>query len=151
MKLSLPHRGLAQSVTVEHIGSTSVPGLVEKPIVNLLLGVKHLPPCEAIGATLREVGDYFMKSASVSGRQYWVKRSAHAFNVHVVVKDGTLCNEDLAFRHYLRSYPQAAVAYCNHKKAIYREGAHRLLEYFRKKADLIATICQKLTALKSIL
>src|SRR5438105_344670 len=102
----------APEASVEHIGSTAVPGLDAKPIVDLLVGV----PLELSG--LLKLPDYeACGEAGVPGRLYFRKRGPVAFNAQVVVKDGPLWRDALAVRDYLRAHPEEVARYAQAKRS----------------------------------
>src|SRR5262249_25596037 len=78
-------RGALPEAAFEHIGSTAVPGLLAKPIVDLMVGLPELSP------SIRLPDYEACGEAGVPGRLYFRKRgNAAAFNAQVVIKDGPL-------------------------------------------------------------
>lgn len=101
--------GLALS-QVEHIGSTAVPGLGAKPIVDIMVGVDsqaHFP--EAVAA-LHGLG-YEHRGETVPGTLYNRKAGPPRVNAHLTVFEGDFWDEHLLFRDYLRTHPDRAAAY----------------------------------------
>jgi GrpB-like predicted nucleotidyltransferase (UPF0157 family) len=99
---------------IEHIGSTSVPGLAAKPIIDILLGVRALPVLEARIPALCALGyDYVSTHEDqLPMRRFLVRRSAPlCVHVHGVVQGSTFWNEHLAFRDALRRDAALAAAY----------------------------------------
>jgi ribonuclease-3 len=127
---------LGPDARVEHIGSTAVPGLVAKPIIDLLAGVPDLaaplriPDYEAFGA------------AGVPGRLYFRKRNAAGFNLEVVVRDGPLWRDALLLRDYLRSHPGEAARYAAVKQGAITAGAVTLALYSHQKTSLMSELLQ---------
>lgn len=100
-------RGFAPiPVTVEHIGSTSVPGLAAKPVIDVLLGASSLAEIESKMEFLNELGyEYVSKyEKAIPDRRYFVKTSTNSLRIHVhaVELDSRLWQEHLAFRDALR-------------------------------------------------
>jgi ribonuclease III len=122
------------AVEIQHIGSTAVPGLDAKPIVDLLIGVRSLdapprpPDYEACG------------EAGVPGRLYFRKRGPASFNAQVVVHGGDLWRDALLLRDYLRSHPEESARYGAFKHGLIAAGATSLLRYSREKAPVIAEL-----------
>jgi GrpB-like predicted nucleotidyltransferase (UPF0157 family) len=108
-------------LTLEHVGSTAVPGLPAKPILDLLGGhppgadpVGYVAACEAAGFTYR--GEY-----GVPGRHYFVRDDAagrRTHHLHLVAEGGALWRSHLAFRDYLRQHPARAAEYTALKSAL---------------------------------
>jgi GrpB-like predicted nucleotidyltransferase (UPF0157 family) len=130
-------RGALGEVPVEHIGSTAVAGVAGKPIVDLLGGVRELLP------GLR-IPDYeACGSAGIPGRLYFRKRGPVSFNLHLVLLDGPLWRDAIAFRDYLRAHPDEAQRYEARKREAVAAGASTLLQYSREKAPLVEEILER--------
>jgi GrpB-like predicted nucleotidyltransferase (UPF0157 family) len=139
--------GLATaSLKFEHIGSTAVPGLAGKPIVDLMMGAS--PPVWAAREELRPrlvaLGYEDLGEAGVLGRLSFRRRTAlRAFNVALVEEGGELWRANLAFRDYLRAHPDEAAAYADAKRAAIGAGARTLLAYSAAKAATLDAILAK--------
>ena len=125
---------------IEHIGSTAVPGLLSKPIVDIQVGVPTFPPPSTVSRALEELGYEGLGEAGVPGRMHWRLRGTQAFNVHVVQTDGEHWRNALALRQYLRSSPGARDRYAAAKRAAVMAGAVRLLSYSEAKAAVVAEL-----------
>ncbi|HWN71964.1 MAG TPA: GNAT family N-acetyltransferase [Haliangium sp.] len=130
-------RVMPDGARVEHIGSTSVPGLVAKPIVDIQVGVAEPLDEARFAAVLAPLGYESMGEAGVPGRLYFRRRGPQSFNVHVVDLGGVLWRDNLALRDYLRAVPGAAERYGQHKRAVAAAGANDLSSYSRGKAALV--------------
>jgi GrpB-like predicted nucleotidyltransferase (UPF0157 family) len=139
--------GLATaSLKFEHIGSTAVPGLAGKPVVDLMLGASP-----AVWATREELrprlialGYEDLGEAGDAGQLIFRRRTAlRAFNVTLVEEGGERWRANLAFRDYLRAHPDEAVAYGNAKREAFASGAHTLLAYSAAKAAAVDAIVRK--------
>jgi GrpB-like predicted nucleotidyltransferase (UPF0157 family) len=139
--------GLATaSLKFEHIGSTAVPGLAGKPIVDLMLGAS--PPVWAALEELRPrvvaLGYEDLGEAGVPGRISFRKRTAlRAFNLSLVEEGGAIWRDNLALRDYLRAHPEDAAAYAATKRAAITGGATTLLVYSAAKAPALAALVEK--------
>ncbi|MFE7117024.1 GrpB family protein, partial [Streptomyces sp. NPDC057654] len=126
------------SAEVAHIGSTAVPGLVAKPVVDIQIGC---PDADAAAAVRRLEGLAYehLGQAGVPGREYLRRRSGQPVNAHVVQRRGRLWTDNILFRDYLRTHPDAASQYAAAKReAVGR--APNLLEYSELKARTVARI-----------
>jgi GrpB-like predicted nucleotidyltransferase (UPF0157 family) len=139
--------GLATaSLKFEHIGSTAVPGLPGKPIVDLMLGASP-----TVWATLEELrprvvalGYEDLGEAGVPGRISFRKRTAlRAFNLALVEHGGQLWRDNIALRDHLRAHPEDAAAYAAAKRAALAGGATTLLAYSAAKANVLAILLEK--------
>jgi GrpB-like predicted nucleotidyltransferase (UPF0157 family) len=102
-------------VRVEHSGSTAVPQLAAKPVIDILLGAPSLAAIELRIDELRAIGyDYISRyEQQLPLRRYFVKSSASSNRVHLhAVQTGSrFWQEQLAFRDILRSDPQLRASY----------------------------------------
>jgi GrpB-like predicted nucleotidyltransferase (UPF0157 family) len=94
-------------VAVEHTGSTSVPGLAAKPVIDVLLGADSLIAIESKIRSLRELGyEYVSKyERELPMRRYFVKAAAAVPRVHLhgVEIGSSFWREHVAFRDALRA------------------------------------------------
>lgn len=98
---------------IEHIGSTAVPGMPAKPIIDLLVGVESLGPAKSLAEHICASG--YTTSTEFNETlvdRKWFMRWAEGHrthHLHVVAQDGNAWREHLAFRDALRaSLPLAA-------------------------------------------
>lgn len=136
------------AIAVEHIGSTSVPGMVAKPIIDILLGADSLAGIEdAIPALLatgyRYVPEY---ESQLPERRYFVKPGTRPslFHVHAVVRDGALFREHLAFRDALRGNRQLFGEYLALKRRLALTLSHDRKAYTDAKAPFIRGVLDRL-------
>jgi GrpB-like predicted nucleotidyltransferase (UPF0157 family) len=96
-------RSFRDLVAIEHIGSTAVPGLRAKPIVDILVGDHdESPPSTTVLAALEALGyEFHGEDRRRPGRWFWRKRGATSFNVSRVPFGSDLWNDNLVFRDYL--------------------------------------------------
>ncbi len=139
--------GLATaSLKFEHIGSTAVPGLAGKPIVDLMLGASPTvwAALEELRPRVVALGYEDLGEAGVPGRISFRKRTPlRAFNLALVEEDGPLWRDNLALRDYLRAHPDEAAKYAEAKRAAIASGATTLLAYSAAKASLLAALAEK--------
>ena len=109
-------------VAVEHIGSTAVPGLAAKPIIDILAGIRHLEDARACIAPLATIGYEYVPEyeTELPERRYFRKgpREARTHHVHLVEVEGAFWRRHLAFRDYLRAHPEEAKRYAALKRAL---------------------------------
>jgi len=122
---------------IEHIGSTAVPGLLAKPIIDILVGGETLPPDKVQVSCLQDLGYDYLGEAGVPGRFYFRKRGKTSFNVAFVQWKGSLWRQNLLLRDFFRSYPEYATRYAKLKKAAIVTGDARLLEYSEHKKGFL--------------
>jgi GrpB-like predicted nucleotidyltransferase (UPF0157 family) len=112
---------------VEHFGSTAVPGLAAKPIIDLLVGVHSLEAAKCYVPSLKALGYVYWREDPRPGRMFLVKGMPpyglqRTHHLHIVEADSDLW-ERVLFRDYLRSHPEEAHQYAALK--------HQLAECFQ--------------------
>ena len=95
-------------IAIEHVGSTAVPGLVARPIIDILIGVRSLPITVRTIEVVCAIGYVHKGDADVPGRHYFSRLDTH---VHVVEHGGTVWFDYLGFRDQLRAKPALVAEY----------------------------------------
>ena len=104
---------------IEHYGSTAVPGLRAKPVIDILLGVAPLEDWSRCQAPLESLGYDYVLNAGVSGHFIFGRGrddSERTHLVHVVEFDGESWRANLAFRDALRADGSLRAAYTRMKE-----------------------------------
>lgn len=132
-----------ERVQCEHIGSTSVPGLAAKPVLDLLVGVESLPSIEARTPALERIGFMYISKYEneLPMRRYFVRSLPGCMRVHVhaVVKGSEIWRNQLAFRDLLRDQPEWRERYHALKLELASTYAHDKSAYTAAKGPFIAT------------
>ena len=109
-------------VRIEHVGSTAVPGLASKPIIDILLGADSLAAIERRIRSLEASGyrDVPEFEKQLPQRRYFVKpdRGDAHFHLHAVERGGPFWSEQLAFRDALRRDPGLRDRYVDLKRRL---------------------------------
>lgn len=134
------------SLAVEHIGSTAVPGLAAKPIVDIAIGVPRLSLSEEQLEAMRRLGYEYRGEAGVPGRLHFQKFAGHAFNVHVMLHRGRLWEDNILFRDYLRQNPQTAERYAKLKRHLAAAHPESIVAYSEGKKPLIEDVLRRARA-----
>lgn len=122
-------------VVIEHIGSTAVPGLPAKPVIDLLVGVRPGRRLAA-AAALAAAGWTHLGDAGVVGREYLRRREGQHANVHVVEHGSGLWSDNIALRDHLREDATARDRYAKAKRAAVAD-APMLLAYSERKQSTL--------------
>jgi GrpB-like predicted nucleotidyltransferase (UPF0157 family) len=124
---------------IEHIGSTSVPGLLAKPIIDIMVGIESENWDDA-RRSLALLGYEDLGEAGVPGRLYFRRRAENAFNIHVVLREGPIWKDNLALRDHLRQDSEAARTYAQTKRSAIESGATMLLSYSAYKREILTRL-----------
>jgi GrpB-like predicted nucleotidyltransferase (UPF0157 family) len=127
---------------LEHFGSTAVPGLAAKPIIDILVAPNAWPLDAQDRQALEAIGYEHLGEAGVPGRQYFRRRGEHSTNLAVTDFDGPIWRDNLLLRDFLRSHPDTALAYAECKRQVWLRGARRLLGYSNEKAPELTALLE---------
>jgi len=110
----------AHIAAIEHTGSTAVPGLGAKPIIDILIGVRDLADADACIEPLEALGYQYVPEyeAEIPDRRYFRKGRPRTHHVHMVEIGGDFWVNQLLFRDYMRANPEAAREYFALKKRL---------------------------------
>ncbi len=105
----------ARLIDIQHIGSTAVPGLAAKPVIDMLAGVESMAAAEALAAPLCAIG-YTTSAefnAALTDRKWFMRwaNGRRTHHLHVVVHGGEVWTQRLRFRDALRSDAALAARY----------------------------------------
>ena len=142
----------AFAVRIDHHGSTSVPGLPAKPIIDLQISVERLHPIEAYAPWLVELGYVHVPHPDDAFCPFFHRPATwpHTHHVHVVQAGGDEERRTLAFRDYLREHAEAVREYADLKRRLALEHSAATFStrqaYALAKSDFIARITERALA-----
>jgi GrpB-like predicted nucleotidyltransferase (UPF0157 family) len=122
---------------IQHIGSTSVPGLAAKPVIDILLGVEHVPPQAAGISALETLGYHYCGKLGIPGRHYFRRGMPRTHQIHLVKLDSQFWETHILFRDFLRTHPDAAQQYEALKRNLAVQFRADRKRYTNSKAPLI--------------
>jgi GrpB-like predicted nucleotidyltransferase (UPF0157 family) len=111
-------------VGIEHIGSTSVPELCAKPIVDVLVGLRELELGDEDIAAMRDLGYEYLGEYGRPGRLFF-RKEPRTHHVHVVEHGGQHWDRQLTFRDALRTDAEERRRYDEFKRRLAAEGHPR--------------------------
>src|SRR5262245_79015 len=108
---------------IDHHGSTAVPGLAAKPVIDIQISVASLRPFESVGAPLEALGYVHVPHPDDAFCPFFHRPAEwpHTHHVHVVEAGGAEEGRTLAFRDYLRQHDDAAREYEQLKRQLMAE------------------------------
>ena len=137
----------SEVVAVEHIGSTAVPGLPAKPIIDIMAGVTGWDGFGLVVERLAAVGYRYTPEAEKDdpSRRVFRKgpsdlRYLRTHHLHVKELDGFYWQRMLAFRDRLRRCPEEAVAYVALKRDLAARFANESRRYTAGKAEFVTEL-----------
>lgn len=125
---------------VHHIGSTAIPGIYAKPIIDILLVVPSLESLDARANAMVELGYEALGEFGIAGRRYFRKNNKNGMRTHQVhaFQRGTDGEKrHLAFRDYMNAHPQAAQQYSQLKQRLAIACAGSIQDYMDGKDSFV--------------
>ena len=103
---------------VEHVGSTSVPGLAAKPIIDIDVVLNSADDVPTAIERLRSLGYLYQGDKGIKGREAFLwPRGTRPHHLYVVVEGSQPHLDHVEFRDYLRGHPEVADEYASLKRA----------------------------------
>ncbi|MGD1904026.1 MAG: GrpB family protein [Geitlerinemataceae cyanobacterium] len=132
------------ALAIEHVGSTSVPGLAAKPIVDLSAIVPSEREIPIAIEQLSALGYVHRGNLGIAGREaFKTPDGLPDHHLYVCPQGSPALANHLAVRDYLRAHPQAVREYGNLKKQLARQFPNDIDRYIDGKTDLIVDILRK--------
>jgi len=108
----------SEIVRAHHIGSTAVPGLAAKPVIDILLEVRAVERLDDLNEAMKEIAYQPRGEFGIAGRRYYPKGGdGRTHHVHAFAVGDPQIEKHIAFRDYLRSHPAAVAEYAAVKQA----------------------------------
>lgn len=140
------------AVRIDHHGSTSVPGLAAKPVIDIQVSVRSLQPLAAYGEPLAALGYSHLPHDDDRFAPFFYRPAAwpHSHHVHVVEAGGEEERKTLAFRDYLREHEEVARRYEALKLALAADSpaadAASREEYAEAKGEFVVAVTARALA-----
>jgi GrpB-like predicted nucleotidyltransferase (UPF0157 family) len=105
------------ALRIDHIGSTSVPGLAAKPIIDVQISVARLEPTDPFRLPLESLG-YVFRAENPERTKRYFREAPGMRRTHIHVRRVGSFSEQLAllFRDFVRAHPDEADAYARLKR-----------------------------------
>ena len=143
-------RELLGEVRIEHVGSTAVPGLGAKPVIDILVGAPSLAAIEERIPALQGYGYQYVPEfeRAIPDRRYFRRTDGQPghFHVHAVVEGGAFWRSHLAFRDALRADAGLAGEYWKLKRKLAARFPDDRAAYTDAKAEFIRDVLARATA-----
>ncbi|HMF56295.1 MAG TPA: GrpB family protein [Pyrinomonadaceae bacterium] len=129
-------------VDIQHVGSTSVPGLAAKPILDIAIALRRISDAEQCVAPLEALGYEYKGECGLPNRHYFTKGSPRTHHLHVVEATSAYWANHLCFRDRLRSDEELARRYAQLKSELAQKYVTDREAYTEAKAPFIQTVLQ---------
>lgn len=133
-------------VAVHHIGSTAIPNIYAKPVIDLLVEVKHISDLDERSSVMRSLGYEVMGEFGIPGRRYFRKDNQEGIRTHQIHSfeiGSAQIERHLAFRDYMIAHPEDARKYSELKRKLAKENPQNINGYMDGKDGFIKEIDRK--------
>ena len=135
---------------IQHIGSTSVPGLGAKPIIDIMVGIHDLSLVDNCVQPLQRLGYEYLGEFGIPGRHYFRKPPEaltphRTHHIHVVKTNHDGWKRNILFRDYLRAHTEDAKQYEVLKRALSKQFGSDREGYTDAKTEFIEAVLVKAT------
>jgi GrpB-like predicted nucleotidyltransferase (UPF0157 family) len=128
-------------IAVEHIGSTAVPALMAKPVIDIMAGVKSIAAADALAPHICDsgYGTSAEFNATLTDRKWFMRwaNGHRTHHLHLVVHDGPVWHEHLRFRDLLRAQPALREQYLQLKSKLAQAHSNDREAYTAAKSEFI--------------
>src|SRR5262245_51369143 len=109
---------------IQHIGSTSIPGILAKPILDIGIAVANFEEAVRCIPPIEELEYTYKGENGISRRHYFIKGVSRTHHVHMIEMDSEEWNSLLLFRDYLIMNPRTARQYVRLKRELVKQFAN---------------------------
>lgn len=132
------------ATAIEHVGSTSVPGLAAKPIIDIDIIIPPHQDLQPMITKLEPLGYTHLGTLGIAGRDaFRQKNDLPKHNLYVCPADSVGVRNHLAVRDYLRTHPEAVQAYSELKFGLASKFTNDINRYVDGKTDFILSILRQ--------
>lgn len=128
---------------VQHVGSTSIPGMPAKPIIDIGIAVNNFEEAQVCIAPMQALGYEYKGEFGIPRRHYFIKGEPRTHHVHMVEKDSHDWEAMNLFRDYLRVHQEAAREYADLKLRLACEHRNDRETYTDRKGPFIQMVLEQ--------
>jgi GrpB-like predicted nucleotidyltransferase (UPF0157 family) len=128
---------------VQHVGSTSIPGMPAKPIIDIGIAVHNFEEAQVCISPMHALGYQYKGEFGIPRRHYFVKGEPRTHQVHMVEEDSRDWQGMLLFRDFLRAHPDAARDYADLKRRLASEYRTDRERYTNEKGPFIQKVLKQ--------
>lgn len=131
------------TLVLEHTGSTAVPGLVAKPVLDILAGRNARDARQPVIDALEAAGYSYRGEQGIPGRDFFRRGNPRQYHLHLTQTGSSFWTDHLTFRNYLRSHPDAAERYAALKLALAAAYPRDREAYIEGKTQFVHSILEQ--------
>lgn len=130
-------------IDIQHIGSTAIPGIASKPIVDIMVLLHSVQQASQYLKTLDELGYAYAKGRSSTERYFFTKGNPVTVHLSLTDQSTPYWDRQIVFRDYLLKHPNAAKEYESLKRSLIEKYPSGKDEYSSGKNEFVAAVLQK--------
>lgn len=125
---------------IEHTGSTAVPGLAAKPVIDILVGYASQTERAIAREVFQSVGYAWRGEQEIPGRDFFRRGEPRQYHLHLAGIDSDFWREHLTFRDFLREHADVAQAYAALKITLANKFPRDREAYIRGKTSFVHSV-----------
>jgi len=130
------------TLSIHHIGSTAIPSILAKPVIDIMIVVAEIESVEAYNPAMIAAGYVPRGEAGIPNRRFFRKdtEEIRSHHVHIYPQGDENIATHLNFRDYLRVHPDEARAYSQLKEKLAEEFRYDSENYTESKTDFVQRV-----------
>lgn len=128
-------------VEIHHIGSTAIPGIKAKPVIDIMVVVEDINKVDSYNDKMRAIGYEPKGEFGIVNRRFFQKGGNNrTYYVHIFQQGDKEIKRHLNFRDYMKTHPKQAQRYSQLKETLADKDPHDINKYNEGKNDIIVEI-----------
>ena len=140
-------KDLDKSIKIEHVGSTAIPNMYGKNIIDILIGAKDNCEFEYIKKVIEKNSFYGSKKSKSNEHQFFASTKDETKNgdihIHLVLKETQRYKDFILLRDYLLNNKKEAKEYSDYKKNLIKNDIKDREEYKKIKSEYVSMLIEK--------
>jgi len=131
-------------IDIHHIGSTAIPGIIAKPVIDILVEVKDIEGVDQYNHKMEELGYEAMGEYGIPKRRFFRKGGNNrTHHIHIFQTGNEEIERHINFKEYLIAHPDKAWEYSKLKEELVNKYTYGVENYTNGKSDFIKEIDRK--------
>jgi GrpB-like predicted nucleotidyltransferase (UPF0157 family) len=131
-------------IDIHHIGSTAIPGIKAKPVIDILVEVKDIEAVDQYNHKMEELGYEAMGEYGIPKRRFFQKRgNKRTHHIHIFQAGNKEIERHINFKEYLVTHPDKGREYSKLKEKLVTKDTYDVENYTNGKSDFINEIDRK--------
>jgi GrpB-like predicted nucleotidyltransferase (UPF0157 family) len=129
-------------IDIQHIGSTAVPGMIAKPIIDIGVAIPRFEGGFELVTPIEGLGYEYEGEHGIPRRHYYDKGDPRTHHLHMLEHDSAEWRNHILFRDYLRAHAQVAQEYADLKRELAHRYRNDRTAYTDGKAEFIVRVLE---------